>query len=157
MARYYGYEVNDLLAKIDYQPNTNGEKADKYIEIDLSQQLIYLFENGKRSTTYKISSGLYYPTPKGEFQIMNKAINAYSDIYHVYMPYWMAFYYSDKIKAYFGIHELPYWVDQSGKQIQRPREFIGSPHTGGCVALDPSNAKDVYDFATIGMKVFIFE
>jgi lipoprotein-anchoring transpeptidase ErfK/SrfK len=146
-----------IRRKLDYRPNTDGKQADKYIEIDLSQQRMYLFRDGEIYTSYPISSGRYFPTPTGVFTILNKAPNAYSDIYHVWMPYWMAFFYHSQLKAYFGIHELPYWLTANGQKIQRPREFIGSPNTGGCIALDVDTARQVYAFGDIGMPVYIYD
>lgn len=155
-SRLAGQDIDTVIAKIDFQPNTNGQNAQKYLEIDISQQRIYLFENKTLISTHNISTGKYFPTPTGEFKILNKALNAYSDIYHVWMPYWMAFYYHPQVNAYFGIHELPYWVSQDGQKIQRPRSFIGTPNTGGCVALDINVAEDVYNFVDIGTPVYIF-
>ncbi len=154
--RYNGEKINLITAKIDYQPKTDGSRAPKYIEVDKGQETMYLFENGKLIDKHIVSTGLYYPTPVGEFKILNKADNAYSDIYNVWMPYWMAFYYSPVIHASFGIHELPYWFS-NGSKITRPREFLGSPHTGGCISLDIGAAKKVYDWSDIGMPVYIFD
>lgn len=154
--RSRGEAVNTVTAKTHFTPNSGGTIAQKYIEVDISQQTMYLFDQGNLARTYKISTGLYYPTPVGQFKIMNKAENAFSDIYNVWMPYWMAFYYGPEVDAYFGIHELPYWVTDNGQKIQRPREFIGSPHTGGCVALDIGAAKEVYAFAEVGMPVVVY-
>lgn len=156
-SRIQGASPDTIVSEATEHSNTEGKKTpEKYIEIDISQQRMYLFKNYTQVASYRISSGLYYPTPAGEFKIMNKALNAYSDIYHVWMPFWMAFYYDSKLNAYFGIHELPYWVASNGTKIQRPREFIGSPHTGGCVALDLGMAKEVYTFAEVGMPVYVF-
>src|SRR3989344_5608406 len=155
--RLQGASTDTVLAKIDYVPNSEGNLAPKYLEIDISQQKMYLFANGQFIARHNISSGLYYPTPTGQFKILNKALNAYSDLYHVWMPFWMAFYYGPKLNAYFGIHELPYWVAGDGTKIQRPREFLGSPHTGGCVALDIGVARQVYDFVEVGTPVYVFD
>ncbi|MDO8497848.1 MAG: L,D-transpeptidase [bacterium] len=156
-SRIQGASPDTIVSEATEHSNTEGKRTrEKYIEIDISQQRMYLFENNTQVATYRISSGLYYPTPVGQFKIINKANNAYSDIYHVWMPFWMAFYYDSKLNAYFGIHELPYWVTSNGTKIQRPREFIGSPHTGGCVALDLGMAKEVYTFAEVGMSVYVF-
>jgi len=155
-SRSNGVEINTLITRIDLNPNSTGNLAKKYIEIDISQQMMYLFENNSLYQTHRVSTGLYYPTPVGQFKILNKAANAFSDIYYVYMPYWMAFGYSSELNAYFGIHELPYWLANNGQRIQRPREFIGSPHTGGCVALDVGSSLEVYNFSDVGMPVYIF-
>ncbi len=155
-SRARGQTADTIAAQIGYTPNTKGNLAQKYIEVDISQQTMYLFKDGNLFNTYKISTGLYYPTPVGQFKILNKAVNAFSDIYHVWMPFWMAFYYGPEVDAYFGIHELPYWVAEDGAKIQRPREFIGSPHTGGCVALDVGAAKEVYAFSDVDMPVYVY-
>jgi len=153
--RLIGIPSNTILVATTLKPNTNGTIADKYIEIDLSSQRMYLWEKGNVIANYVVSTGLYYPTPTGKFQILNKAKNAFSDIYNVWMPYWMAIYYDPKIKAYIGIHELPYWY--SGGRIQRrPREFLGTPRTGGCISLDVGIAQKVQEWADIGMPVYIF-
>jgi len=156
-SRYQGEPDRIVWIKTTVGPNTNGNLANRYIEIDISQQTMYFFNNGSLLRTYKISSGLYYPTPRGHFTIINKALDAYSDIYNVWMPYWMAFYFGSDVNAYFGIHELPYWYTGDGEKKQRPREFIGSPHTGGCVSLDIGAAKEVYDMTYVGMDVYVFE
>lgn len=155
--RFNGYDSNYIYVRLIDKPNTNGDEAEQYIEIDLSQQKMYLWENEQNIAIYRISSGLYYPTPPGRYQILNKANNAYSYIYNVWMPFWMAFSLDPQVNAYLGIHELPYWIDQAGQEIRRPRDFIGSPHTGGCVSLDVGEAKQVYDWAQVGTPVLIFD
>jgi hypothetical protein len=156
-SRFNAFDASVVQASVIQTAQSHGEIAKKYIEIDIRQQMMYLWENGQNIATHRISSGLYYPTPPGTYKIMNKAPNAFSDIYHVWMPYWMAFYLDPKINAYLGIHELPYWVTGDGTQIRRPRDFIGSPHTGGCVSLDVGEAQLVYNWAEIGMPVVIYE
>lgn len=154
--RFEGNEDNAITLTVYDSPNTDGSIAQKYIEIDLSQQKMYLFIRGNLTKSYPISSGLDFPTPPGRYEIMNKAPNAFSKIYNVYMPWWMGFYLHPGIGASLGIHELPYWLSADGKKHQRPSDFIGSPHTGGCVALDVGAAKQVYDFAQIGTPVLIY-
>lgn len=158
-SRTRGINSGPLIATIKNSDptQTRGEIASRYIEVSISKQKMYLFDQGQMLKSYPISSGLYYPTPTGHFNIMNKALEGYSDIFNVYMPYWMAFYFgwAGEQDAYFGIHELPYWY-VGDERKQRPREFLGSPHTGGCLSLDIGAAKEVYDFSFVGMDVVIF-
>ena len=165
ISRSKGLKGDTLLTKTTLVPlvetettTTHGEIATRYIEVNIAKQKMYLFDQGAMLKSYPISTGLYYPTPIGRFKIINKALEGYSDIYNVYMPYWMAFYYgwAGGQDAYFGIHELPYWY-ADGERKQRPREFLGSPHTGGCVSLDIGAAKEVYDFSFVGMDVVVYE
>jgi hypothetical protein len=157
LARYRGSGPDTVPIPLGDMPNTDGRKADRYIEVDISQQRMYLFNRGQLSATYRVSSGLDTPTPPGSYRILNKAPNAFSKIYNVFMPYWMAFYFDPKLGASLGIHELPYWMDSTGKKIQRPRDFIGSPHTGGCIALDVGVAREVYAFADVGTPLYIYQ
>lgn len=154
--RFDGEPADSVKVGIDSGANTDGEVAKKYIEIDISQQRMFTFRDKKLVKTYRVSTGKDYPTPIGTFQILNKAGIGYSSIYHVWMPYWMAFSFSSELHAYFGIHELPYFYS-GGNKIQRPRDFIGAPNTGGCVALDIGDAKEVYQFADIGTPVVIYQ
>jgi lipoprotein-anchoring transpeptidase ErfK/SrfK len=129
--------------------------ADKYIEVDISQQKMYLFHRGVLQKTYRVSTGLEYPTPTGEFTILNKVGLGFSNIYDVWMPWWMGFKYSDELHAYFGIHELPY-KEINGTKIARSNAALGAPSTGGCVALGVGDAQEVYRFADIGTRLVIY-
>jgi lipoprotein-anchoring transpeptidase ErfK/SrfK len=154
--RFAGGPAESVKVGIDSGPNTEGEIAGKYIEIDISQQKLFTFKDKKIVKIYRVSTGKDYPTPVGSFKILNKTGLGFSGIYNVWMPYWMGFEFSKELHAYFGIHELPYFYSGRNK-IQRPREFIGAPNTGGCVALDVGDAKEVYQFADIGTPVVIYQ
>lgn len=153
--RFSGIHADSVGVSLDNSPNTEGTLADRYIEVDISQQKLYTFLNGQLVKAYRVSTGKDYPTPTGEFTILNKTGLGFSNIYDVWMPWWMGFSYSKELNAYFGIHELPY-AEVGGNKIPRPRDAIGTPSTGGCVALDVGEAKEVYQFADIGTKVVIF-
>lgn len=155
ISRYDGYPVDAITLNFDKGPNTTGSLAAKYIEIDISQQNMYLFKDNKLVREFRVSTGKDYPTPIGEFAIINKVGLGFSNIYDVWLPWWMGFNYSDTLHAYFGIHELPY-VLSGNKQVYRPGDVIGVPNTGGCVALGVGDAKTVYQFADIGTKVAIY-
>lgn len=154
--RANGIPADSVGVPVDSGPNTDGTLADRYIEVDISQQKMYTFKKGMLIKTYRVSTGKDYPTPTGTFEILNKTGLGFSNIYNVWMPWWMGFSYSNKLHAYFGIHELPFYY-AGGTKIQRPRDFIGTPNTGGCVALDVGEAKEVYQFADIGTKIVIYE
>lgn len=155
IARFDGHTADALTIDLDTGPNTTGSLADKYIEVDISQQKMYLFVRGVLQKTYRVSTGLEYPTPTGEFTILNKVGLGFSNIYDVWMPWWMGFKYSDELHAYFGIHELPY-KEINGTKIPRSSNALGAPSTGGCVALGVGDAQEVYRFADIGTKLVIY-
>ncbi len=153
--RYAGMDITAVSTTLDDGPNTDGTVAEKYIEVDISQQKMYLFKDGVVYKTYKVSTGLDYPTPVGQFTILNKVDLGFSDIYKVWLPWWLGFSYSDTLNAYFGIHEQPYILTADGKPVIRDKR-LGTPTTGGCIALAPGAAKEVYEFASIGTPVYIY-
>lgn len=154
--RITGVAINDIHVGLDDGPNSTGDLAEKYIEVDISQQRMFLFDHGNLMRTYKISSGKFYPTPVGTFTVLNKSPLAFSNIYTVWMPYWMAFWYSGESNAYYGIHELPYAAAEDGSQTADQQGAVGTPSTGGCVALTTEDAKELYEFADIGTPIHIY-
>lgn len=147
--------ASEAVLGIDDGPNSSGELANKYLEIDISQQKMYFFIGGSVYKEYNISTGNYYPTPVGQYKIMNKAPKAYSDIFGVWMPYWMAFNYAEDIGAYLGIHELPYVLGNDGERTYRFGYYIGRKMTGGCVAMEPKDSKEIYNLSEVGMLINI--
>lgn len=122
-------------------------KNGKYIEVDLSSQRLYIFQNGQRLGSYLISSGSStYPTPTGRYQVSSKSLNAYSAKYDLYMPYWMAF-----IGSRYGIHELPEYANG----YKEGQEYLGQPVSHGCIRLGVGAAAAVYNFAPVGTPVII--
>lgn len=155
-ARFLG-EPSPIVLGIDDGPSSDGTLAEKYLEVDLSQQKMYFFINKSLHKEYRISTGVDYPTPTGEFYILNKAPKAFSEIYNVWMPYWMAFTYANKVEAYLGIHEIAYAIDEKGKPFYKYGYYIGDKKTGGCIAMEPKDAPEVYNLADVGMLVRIVE
>lgn len=154
-SRFYSGSGKGVVLGIDDGPTTDGKLASKYLEVDISQQKMYLFTDGFLYKEYKVSTGNYYPTPVGQYKILNKAPKAYSDIFGVWMPYWMAFSYAEDIGAYLGLHELPYVAGGDGERIYRFGYYIGKKMTGGCVAMEPKDSKEVYEMSDVGMAVNI--
>ncbi|MDD5464650.1 MAG: L,D-transpeptidase [Candidatus Moranbacteria bacterium] len=121
----------------------------KYIDINLSKQMMVIFENGVALDGYLISSGKRgMETPTGTFKIENKTPRAWSKKYQLFMPNWMAIVPS----GLFGIHELPVWPGG----FQEGASHLGIPVSHGCVRLGPSSAKRVYDWTEIGTPVVIY-
>lgn len=138
-------------------PGTDGTYHTRYIEVDLSQQMLYIWENGKLNKKYVISSGANNNTPTGNYSIINKARNAYSSIYKKWMPYWMAFTYLYKYGAWAGFHELTYWYDEYGNKVYEDENRLGQAVSGGCIRLGRGEAEEFYNWAKIGDPVLIHE
>lgn len=122
----------------------------KYIDISLKYQNMVTFEDGKALDAYMISSGMRgHPTPIGTFKIENKSLRAWSKLYGLWMPFWMAYLPDGEM----GIHELPIWP--SG--YQEGAVHLGTPVSHGCVRLGVGPAERVYNWADIGTPVVIHQ
>jgi len=121
----------------------------KYIDINLAVQILSVFENGKIIDSYLISSGKKgMETPKGQYAIRNKTPRAWSKVYGLYMPFWMALVSDGK----FCMHELPEWP--SG--YKEGANHLGVPVSHGCVRLGIGPAKAVYNWTEIGTPVIVY-
>ena len=134
----------------------------KLIKIDLSEQRLYLFVNGKIIGEYRVSTGRPgMRTPTGEFSVLSKEKLHFSrycgeDRNSGAAPCWMPLSLRIDNKGHY-IHELPYWKGRSGKIYKEVKEHLGIPVSHGCVRLGIGPAKIVYDFAKIGTKIIIQE
>ncbi len=148
-------EKNLAVVGVD-APATDGTYAERYIEIDDSQQHLYVWEGGEVKMSYGIS-GFYEGWDFfGKYAVINKSRNAWSPIAEKWMPYWMAYYYDKEQEAWLGIHELTQWQDpDSGEWIEETSENIGLRKSTGCVRLDRGAAKEVYDWARVGDAILL--
>ena len=130
-------------------PTVLGENLpdeNKWIEVDLSEQKLYLKENGQTAHSFLVSTGKWAPTPKGEWRIWaklryarmsggSKALGTFYDLPNV--PYTM--YYNQG----YGIHGA-YWHNN-----------FGNPMSHGCVNMKPEEAGIVFNWASVGTRVVI--
>lgn len=114
------------------------------IETDLGKQRVYLYENEKLVNSWAISSGLdATPTPTGRFKVfahtrlqdMGCFEGAAYCTENVPWNTWFA-----PNIAFHGA----YWHNNFGRQMSH-----------GCVNLPPSLAKAVYDWAPVGLEVWV--
>lgn len=120
----------------------------KYIDINLTAQVMTLFENGRLLDAYLVSSGKAgMGTPQGQFKIYTKHPRPWSKKYGLYMPFWNAFTPSGS----HGIHELPEWPGG----YKEGQNHLGIPVSHGCVRLGIGPAERVYNWAYIGTPVVI--
>lgn len=114
------------------------------IEVNLSAQRAYLFENGEVIESYAISSGLPgTPTPTGNFTVFAHTASTDMGCYEG-APYctedvpWNTWFAPDI--AFHGA----YWHNNFGHQMSH-----------GCVNMPVHVAKHVYDWAPVGMEVSV--
>lgn len=131
-------------------------KSGKYIDVNLEAQITTLFEDGKFVANFVDSSGaMDTPTPLGQYEIYNKHPYALSDMFQVYLPYWLAF----TPDGLYGFHGLIVWpsghedMPGGGKESKRS---IGNAVSAGCVRHDAQDSIFLYEWADIGTKVVIY-
>lgn len=125
------------------------QSGGKYIDVNITTQVMTLFEDGRAVDAYMISSGKRgMDTPKGDFVIENKAVRPWSKAYSLYMPYWQAITADGK----YGIHELPEWPGG----YKEGANHLGTPVSHGCIRLGIGPAKRVYEWAPIGTPLVIY-
>jgi len=113
----------------------------KWIEVVLSKQMVYAWQNGKVVLSSKISSGLSRtPTVRGNFRIYVKYVSTRmrGPGYNLpNVPYTMYFY-----RGY-GLHGA-YWHNNFGR-----------PMSHGCVNLPVSFSGQLFRWAPVGTLVYI--
>jgi len=124
---------------------------EKRIVIDLSDQVMTVFENNQVRNTYIVSTGMSdSPTMAGIFQVQSHIINAYASNWDLWMPHFMGIYeaWPDFVN---GIHGLP--ILSSGQRLWA--SALGTPASYGCIILDLEAAEDLYNWAEDGVVVEI--
>jgi len=129
-------------------PQPSG--SNKRIVIDLSEQHMYVYQDGGLLWSWVTSTGMPgAATIPGHFQVLNKVPNAYAYTWGLQMPYWLGIYWAGSLQN--GIHALPIMAD--GRILWDG--YLGQPVSYGCVILSTENAQTLYNWAEIGTPVDI--
>ncbi|MCX6783666.1 MAG: L,D-transpeptidase [candidate division WWE3 bacterium] len=114
----------------------------KRIEVDLTNQRLYAFEDGKKVYDFLISSGLWGKTPTGEFTIwakpkytlMTGGSKALSTYYYLPNVPFVQFFYNDSVSKWsgFSLHGT-YWHSN-----------FGHPMSHGCINMKTSEAETIF-------------
>jgi hypothetical protein len=130
------------LSRVDAEIPEEG----KFIAADLETMKLFMYEDGSLVATYTIVSkgrpGSHWETPTGSYEINTKAVDHFSSIGKVHMPYSMQFY------GNFFIHGWPYYPDGTP---------VGEGYSGGCIRLATEDASEVFDFAEYGTPLYVHE
>lgn len=122
----------------------------KRIEVNLSQQRMYVWQGDTLLYTWVCSSG--EPgrnTAMGQFQVLNKIPEAWASTWSLRMPYWLGIYQAGPLQN--GIHALP--ILPNGQILWAG--YLGAPVSYGCIILSTENARTLYNWAEIGTPVWI--
>lgn len=123
----------------------------KRIEIDVSEQHMWVYEDDRLIWDWPASTGLpRYPTRYGRFQVLDKIPMAYSRPWDLWMPDWLGIYWAGSTEN--GIHSLPII---NGQELWRG--YLGSKISYGCIVVGTEEGKQLYDWADVGTAVLIRE
>ncbi|RIL09986.1 hypothetical protein DCC79_09395, partial [bacterium] len=123
--------------------------GDKRIEIDVSEQRMYVWQGETLVWNFVVSTGLPgYPTRRGTFEVQSRIPNAWSSAWQLWMPHWLGIYWAGGSEN--GIHALPI---VNGQRLWGG--YLGSPISYGCVVLGTEDAEQLYEWADIGTPVTI--
>jgi len=146
-------KLRSVISKLDQSDypevkiNRDDYKDGKYIEVDITKQIMMIYNNGQLTGLYKVSTGMPgMRTPIGSFKIMKKSATYWSNACKCWMPYAMQF----TEKGIF-IHELPIYPGLG----REGENHLGYPVSHGCVRLGIGDAEEVFEFAEVGTPVIV--
>ena len=135
--------VRGRLAVVDVEssPAVAAARAggEKWIEVDLSEQKVYVYEGTEQINEFVVSTGLPgTPTVTGEFRMwartptqdMSGGSRAAGNYYYLKDVQWVQYFYRD-----YGFHGT-YWHNN-----------FGNPMSRGCVNMTNDDAKWLFDWA----------
>ena len=129
------------------------DPAHKRIEINLSLQQLIAWDGDEAVFEFPVTTGQEdQPTITGEFEILDKEAEAYSEPWMLNMPFWMGIYQLGDYED--GIHALP----TDGDGVEYWRDAVGHyPASHGCVVLRPEDAEALFQWAAVGIPVEIHD
>ncbi|MFC1656243.1 L,D-transpeptidase [Patescibacteria group bacterium] len=152
----FAHENRDYLSFVLESRRVTQDElmGDKSIEVDISQQKMYLKIGEIIVRTFPVSTGKYStPTPYGYTNVFQKQEVRVSAAWpHYIMPKWMQF-----RSGGYGIHALPSIRYGNGSYWREALNHIGTRRSHGCIRLLPADAEFAYDFTTIGTAVWVHE
>jgi hypothetical protein len=118
----------------------------KRIEVDLTNQKVYAFENNNKIYEFVVSTGKWGRTPTGEFTIwakvpkqkMSGGSKALGTYYYLPNVPWVMFFHNSQVAKMRGYSfHGTYWHDK-----------FGTPQSHGCINMKTDEAKILFDWAT---------
>jgi LysM repeat protein len=127
--------------------------ANKRIVVSISQQHVWVYENGQIIWDWVASTGISSsPTSPGIFQIQSHEENAYAGNWNLWMPHFMGVYRPVPSSEFMnGFHGFP---TRGTSQLLWTGD-LGHPVTYGCILVSSDNAKLLYEWAEPGVVVEI--
>jgi LysM repeat protein len=124
--------------------------AARSVLVDISEQRMYVYENGALINTFVVSTGEPgRETAPGSYSVLNKIPLAYASTWDLRMPNWLGIYWAGSLQN--GIHELP--ILSNGQRLWAG--YLGSRVSYGCVILGSWEAQWLFDWVDVGTPVII--
>ncbi len=124
------------------------------IEIDLTNQRLYAYEDGKLVYNFLISSGKWNRTPTGTFQVWSKirsqkmsgGSKELGTYYYLPNVPYILFFYNDKVPKRMGysLHGT-YWHNN-----------FGTPMSHGCINMKTDEVAQIFSWAEVGTEISIY-
>lgn len=123
----------------------------KRIVISITDQRMYVYENGSQVRDFIISTGIdRSPTQPGVFQVQTHDLEAYASVWDLYMPHFIGIY--EAWPGFMnGIHGLP--TLSNGQRLWAGN--LGRPVSFGCIILNLDTAEWLFNWAERGVVVEI--
>lgn len=120
------------------------------ILVDLSDQTLTAFADDKEVLQFPISTGLAStPTPRGTFTVFKKTPSRYMQGPLPNLP----------ANQYYDLPGVPWnlYFTEGGAVIHGAywHDSFGETYSHGCVNLEPEDARELYNWAELGMKVVV--
>ncbi len=143
-----GTVTGDPVYSQEGKSRGSNDIGDTYIEVDLTNQVVYYYENGSRKLSSDVVTGRVIrntKTVKGVYYIYDKERNRTlkGADYSNDVSYWMPFY------GGYGLHDAP-WRSSFGGSLY----LTNGSH--GCVNMPVSKAKSLYNMISEGTPVIVF-
>lgn len=153
-------EDYEKMKHVTVTSNSNDViNAEKIIEVDLSEQKLFMKYGDFVINTFPISSGAKKtPTPPGEFEIRFKQeVRVATKWPHYIMPKFQGFARPGSIWLGYGFHALPSLGSDGGAFWTEALNHIGIPVSHGCIRLLKEDAQTLYAWTDEGIKVEIHQ
>ncbi len=144
----YNKDVDtDIKFKRHTLNGSTGDIGNTYVEIDLTNQYLYMYIDGKLVKDCPVVTGLpgSRATPQGIYRLKAKAMDVplVGDTYVTPVKYWMPF------NGGIGMHDAVWQSYFGGDRYKRKGSH-------GCVNLSMSDAKEIYNYAEVNMPVVCY-
>ena len=151
------------LALLSICPIARAEAAPYYIDVDVANQIVTVYENGKHRDEENIvrqmicSSGVGNSTPTGTFTLPEKKYSVERTEWYYFTEYEIWAKYATRIHNRILFHSILFAGKGSGTPTWASNHSLGSKASHGCVRLRVEDAKWIAENCPTGTVVHIFD